>query len=87
MHYSLYTLDAVNYGCFREDRQMDAQKPKPLVALVVGDPAGIGPELAAKLAADSSVAEAVRLLVVGDRRIFDRGAEIARNRRRRRVHP
>jgi 4-hydroxythreonine-4-phosphate dehydrogenase len=56
---------------------MDAQKPKPLVALVVGDPAGIGPELAAKLAADSSVAEAVRLLVVGDRRIFDRGAEIA----------
>ena len=55
---------------------MDGQTPKPLVGLVLGDPAGIGPELAARLAADSSVAEAVRLLVVGDRRIFDRGAEI-----------
>jgi 4-hydroxythreonine-4-phosphate dehydrogenase len=56
---------------------MDGQTPKPLVGLVVGDPAGIGPELAAKLAADSLVADAVRLLIVGDRRIFDRGAEIA----------
>jgi 4-hydroxythreonine-4-phosphate dehydrogenase len=59
---------------------MDGQKPKPLVGLVVGDPAGIGPELAAKLAADSLVADAVRLLVIGDRRIFDRGAEIAGTR-------
>ncbi len=56
---------------------MDGQTPKPLVGLVLGDPAGIGPELAARLAADSSVADAVRLLIVGDRRIFDRGAEIA----------
>ena len=32
---------------------MDGQSPKPLVGLVVGDPAGIGPELAARLAADS----------------------------------
>jgi 4-hydroxythreonine-4-phosphate dehydrogenase len=59
---------------------MDGQKPKPLVGLVVGDPAGIGPELAAKLAADSLVADAVRLLVIGDRRIFDHGAEIAGTR-------
>ena len=59
---------------------MDGQTPKPLVGLVVGDPAGIGPELAARLAADSSVADAVRLLIIGDRRIFDRGAEIAGTR-------
>jgi 4-hydroxythreonine-4-phosphate dehydrogenase len=56
---------------------MDGETPKPLVGLVVGDPAGIGPELAAKLAADAFVADAVRLLIVGDRRIFDRGAEIS----------
>jgi 4-hydroxythreonine-4-phosphate dehydrogenase len=56
---------------------MDGQSPKPLVGVVLGDPAGIGPELAAGLAADSVVANAVRLLVIGDRRIFDRGTEIA----------
>jgi 4-hydroxythreonine-4-phosphate dehydrogenase len=56
---------------------MDGQTPKPLVGLVLGDPAGIGPELAARLAADSMVADTVRLLILGDRRIFDRGAEIA----------
>ena len=56
---------------------MDGQSPKPLVGVVLGDPAGIGPELAAGLAADSVVANAVRLLIIGDRRIFDRGAEIA----------
>ena len=56
---------------------MDGQSPKPLVSVVLGDPAGIGPELAAGLAADSVVANAVRLLIIGDRRIFDRGAEIA----------
>jgi hypothetical protein len=55
---------------------MAGQTPKPLVGLVLGDPAGIGPELAARLAADSMVADAVRLLIIGDRRIFDRGAEI-----------
>jgi 4-hydroxythreonine-4-phosphate dehydrogenase len=56
---------------------MQGQRPKPLVGLVLGDPAGIGPELAARLAADPGVADAVQLLIVGDRRIFDRGAEIA----------
>ena len=59
---------------------MAGQTPKPLVGLVLGDPAGIGPELAARLATDPSVAEAVRLLIIGDRRIFDRGAEIAGTR-------
>ena len=59
---------------------MDGQTLKPLVGLVVGDPAGIGPELAARLAADSSVVDAVRLLIIGDRRIFGRGAEIAGTR-------
>lgn len=56
---------------------MDASRVRPLVALVVGDPAGISPELAARLAADREVAEAVQLLIVGDKRVFERGARAA----------
>jgi 4-hydroxythreonine-4-phosphate dehydrogenase len=56
---------------------MEKRIQKPLIALVLGDPAGIGPELAARLVADPAVAVAARLLVVGDRRVFDRGAAAA----------
>ena len=48
---------------------------RPIIALAIGDPAGIGPELAAKLVADPDVRAAASLLVVGDRRVLDRGAE------------
>jgi 4-hydroxythreonine-4-phosphate dehydrogenase len=47
---------------------------KPRIALAIGDPAGIGPELAARMAADPEVNEAVALTVIGDRRVLDRGA-------------
>ena len=47
---------------------------KPLIALAIGDPAGIGPELAAKLVADPEVRAAASLVVVGDRRVLERGA-------------
>ena len=50
------------------------QVPKPRIALAIGDPAGIGPELAARMAADPEVNEAVALTIVGDRRVLDRGA-------------
>src|SRR4051812_23847113 len=49
--------------------------PKPVVALAIGDPAGVGPELAAKLAADPDVRAAASLVVVGDRRVLERGAD------------
>jgi 4-hydroxythreonine-4-phosphate dehydrogenase len=50
---------------------------KPLLALAVGDPAGIGPELAAKLIADPEVRDAAHLIVIGDRRVLQRGASVA----------
>lgn len=50
---------------------------KPLVALAMGDPAGISPELTAKLLAESDIRARCRLVVIGDRRIFDEGARIA----------
>ncbi|MDR0440620.1 MAG: 4-hydroxythreonine-4-phosphate dehydrogenase PdxA [Candidatus Accumulibacter sp.] len=49
----------------------------PVIALAMGDPAGISPELAAKLLADDEVRAAARFVVFGDRRILDDGAKIA----------
>jgi len=49
----------------------------PIIALAMGDPAGISAELTAKLAADDAVNRAARLVIIGDRRIFDEGARVA----------
>jgi 4-hydroxythreonine-4-phosphate dehydrogenase len=50
---------------------------KPLIALAMGDPAGISPELTAKLVVQDDIRASCRILVIGDRRIFDEGARIA----------
>ncbi|MDA9436102.1 4-hydroxythreonine-4-phosphate dehydrogenase PdxA [Bradyrhizobium sp. CCBAU 51627] len=50
---------------------------KPLIALAMGDPAGISPELTAKLVSLDEIRVRARLVVIGDRRIFDEGAKIA----------
>ncbi|HKU09329.1 MAG TPA: 4-hydroxythreonine-4-phosphate dehydrogenase PdxA [Bradyrhizobium sp.] len=50
---------------------------KPVIALAMGDPAGISPELTAKLVAAEDIRSRARLVVIGDRRIFDDGARIA----------
>lgn len=51
---------------------------KPRIALAIGDPAGIGPELAARMVADPGVNEVASLIVVGDGRVLARGAQEAR---------
>ena len=50
---------------------------RPVLAVAIGDPAGIGPELAAKVSADPEIRAAARLLIVGDARVLKRGAEQA----------
>lgn len=55
---------------------MDTQR-KPTIALAIGDPAGIGPELAARMVADPEIRAAASLLVVGDARVLARGAREA----------
>ncbi|WP_139148623.1 4-hydroxythreonine-4-phosphate dehydrogenase PdxA [Kushneria phosphatilytica] len=59
--------------------QMQTQHAKrcPIIALAMGDPAGISPELTARLAKDSIVLEAARLVIIGDRRILEKGASVA----------
>jgi 4-hydroxythreonine-4-phosphate dehydrogenase len=50
---------------------------RPIVALAMGDPAGISPELTAMLLALPETHEAARLTVFGDRRILEKGAREA----------
>ena len=39
---------------------------KPVIAIVMGDPAGIGPELIVKVLADESLRQRCRPFVIGD---------------------
>ena len=50
---------------------------KPIIALAMGDPAGISPELTAKILAADEVDAKARLVVIGDRRVLDDGAKTA----------
>jgi 4-hydroxythreonine-4-phosphate dehydrogenase len=45
----------------------------------MGDPAGIGPEIAAKALADRKVREAARALVIGDGRVMDAAERVVRS--------
>jgi 4-hydroxythreonine-4-phosphate dehydrogenase len=55
-----------------------ASRARPVIALAMGDPCGISPELTAKVVALDEVREAARVVVIGDRRVFDEGAKTAR---------
>ena len=50
---------------------------KPRVALLLGDPTGIGPEVAAKLLARPESGAAADVVVIGDRRVYEKGAAVA----------
>ena len=50
---------------------------KPLIALAMGDPAGIGAELAVRLLSDDEVRQAADILLLGDRRVWALGSEQA----------
>jgi 4-hydroxythreonine-4-phosphate dehydrogenase len=54
-----------------------ASRARPVIALAMGDPAGISPELSAKVVALDEVRNAAQVVVIGDRRVFDEGARIA----------
>ena len=56
---------------------MTTNTRKPLIALATGDPCGISPELTVKLIADEEIAQACRLLVIGDQRVLDLGSDHA----------
>lgn len=50
---------------------------RPLIALAMGDPAGISPELTARVVALPEIRDAAELVVIGDARVFAAGARTA----------
>jgi 4-hydroxythreonine-4-phosphate dehydrogenase len=48
----------------------------PLIAVTMGDPAGVGPEIVAKTFADPGFLDENRALVVGDAKILERAAKL-----------
>ena len=56
---------------------VSAASEKPRIAVSIGDPAGIGPEVTVKALADSEIAGLGRFLVVGDRRVLEQAATTA----------
>ncbi|MGC2403318.1 MAG: 4-hydroxythreonine-4-phosphate dehydrogenase PdxA [Acidobacteriaceae bacterium] len=56
---------------------MEQNSRKPAVALTLGDPAGIGAELIAKLLVRSEVVERARVVLVGDPWLWEEGQAIA----------
>lgn len=51
---------------------------KPIIAIPMGDAAGIGPEITVKALADDSVQEMARLVVVGDRQALQQAVEFSK---------
>jgi 4-phospho-D-threonate 3-dehydrogenase / 4-phospho-D-erythronate 3-dehydrogenase len=51
-----------------------SQSSRPLLAITMGDPAGIGPEIIIKALRHSSVYERSRPLLIGDRRVLQQAA-------------
>jgi 4-hydroxythreonine-4-phosphate dehydrogenase len=50
---------------------------RPAIALFAGDPAGIGPELVARLLADGSAARRADILLIGSRKVLEDGMRAA----------
>ncbi|MCL4745831.1 MAG: 4-hydroxythreonine-4-phosphate dehydrogenase PdxA [Burkholderiaceae bacterium] len=60
-----------------EEAAATADRDLPLLALAIGDPCGISPELTARLVAHAALEHEARLLVVGDARVLAAGAAVA----------
>jgi 4-hydroxythreonine-4-phosphate dehydrogenase len=54
-----------------------ANHPKPVVALTLGDPAGIGPELVARLLDRPGITDSANIVLVGDPWLWQEGQGIA----------
>ena len=46
---------------------------QPRIAIIPGEPAGIGPELVAKLLAEPDRTDLARIVLIGDRHVFEMG--------------
>lgn len=51
---------------------------KPLIAIPIGDPAGVGPEIVAMSIADKTVFDTARCIIIGDKNIIDNAINICK---------
>ncbi|MFO7160190.1 MAG: 4-hydroxythreonine-4-phosphate dehydrogenase PdxA [[Clostridium] cellulosi] len=51
---------------------------KPIIAIPIGDPAGIGPEIVAKALADTQVTNEALCIAIGDRKVMEQAIKIAK---------
>lgn len=49
---------------------------KPIIAVTMGDPAGIGPEIVAKSIADKETFDVARCIVIGDKKVMEKAIKI-----------
>ena len=49
---------------------------KPLIAVTLGDPAGIGPEIVARAATDPELFQTADCLVIGDRKVMEEAIKL-----------
>lgn len=49
---------------------------KPIIAVTMGDPAGIGPEIVAKSIADKATFDVARCIVIGDKKVMEKAIKI-----------
>ncbi|MBQ4149320.1 MAG: 4-hydroxythreonine-4-phosphate dehydrogenase PdxA, partial [Clostridium sp.] len=49
---------------------------KPMIAIPIGDPAGVGPEITVKALATELVSETADCIVIGDRKVMEKAIEI-----------
>lgn len=54
----------------------DKYMKKPIIAVPMGDPAGIGPEIAARAAASETVLSAADIILVGDKGVMEKAIKI-----------
>ena len=55
---------------------MATQQAKPIIAVTIGDPAGVGPETVVKALAGGSVVQVCRPLIFGDIAVVERAAKV-----------
>ena len=72
-------VKGVSINQMHKEKMADEQAAsvKPVLAIPLGDAAGIGPEIVAKVAANGFLAQAAWPIIVGDRSVLEMGMKIA----------
>src|SRR5262249_30246831 len=69
--------DRADHALHRSTDGLMPRSSLPVLGLMLGDCAGIGPEQCARILGDGRVKDAARLVVVGDARVLEMGARDA----------